>query len=47
LSGKVWRIGLMGFNSSEENVDTLLNLFDTELEKFSTFDSSTFDSSTF
>ena len=42
LSGKVWRIGLMGFNSSEENVDRLLNLFDTELEKFSIFDSSTF-----
>jgi len=34
LSGKVWRIGLMGFNSSEENVDRLLNLFDTELKKF-------------
>ena len=29
LSGKVWRIGLMGFNSSNENVDRLLNLFDT------------------
>ena len=28
LAGKVWRIGLMGFNSSEENVDRLLNLFD-------------------
>ena len=42
LSGKVWRIGLMGFNSSEENVDKLLNLFDTELKKFSIFDSSTF-----
>ena len=42
LSGKVWRIGLMGFNSSEENVDRLLNLFDTELKKFSIFDSSTF-----
>ena len=40
LSGKVWRIGLMGFNSSEENVDRLLNLFDTELKKFSIFDSS-------
>ncbi len=42
LSGKVWRIGLMGFNSSEENVDRLLNLFDTELKKFSIFDSSAF-----
>ena len=42
LSGKVWRIGLMGFNSSEENVDRLLNLFDMELKKFSIFDSSTF-----
>ena len=42
LSGKVWRIGLMGFNSSKENVDRLLNLFDTELKKFSIFESSTF-----
>ena len=42
LSGKVWRIGLMGFNSSEENVDRLLNLFNTELKKFSIFDSSSF-----
>ncbi len=42
LSKKVWRIGLMGFNSSEKNVDRLLNLFDTELKKFSIFDSSTF-----
>ena len=42
LSGKVWRIGLMGFNSSEENVDRLLNLFDIELKKFSIFDSSSF-----
>ena len=42
LSGKIWRIGLMGFNSSEENVDRLLNLFDTELKKFSIFDSSSF-----
>ena len=42
LSNKVWRIGLMGFNSSEENVDRLLNLFDTELKKFSIFDSSAF-----
>ena len=42
LSGKVWRVGLMGFNSCEENVDRLLNLFDTELKKFSIFESSTF-----
>ena len=42
LSSKIWRIGLMGFNSSEENVDLLLNLYDTELKKFSIFDSSTF-----
>ena len=42
LSGKVWRIGLMGFNSSEENVDRLLNLFDTELKKYSIFGTSTF-----
>ena len=42
LSGKVWRIGLMGFNSTEENVDRLLNLFDTELKKFSIIDSSNF-----
>ena len=34
--------GLMGFNSSEENVDRLLNLFDTELKKYSIFESSTF-----
>ena len=42
LAGKVWRIGLMGFNSSEENVDRLLNIFDTELKKFTMFDSSAF-----
>ena len=42
LSGKVWRVGLMGFNSSDENVDRLLNLFDTELKKYSIFESSTF-----
>ena len=42
LSSKVWRIGLMGFNSSEENVDRLLNLFDMELKKFSIFDSASF-----
>ena len=42
LSGKIWRIGLMGYNSSSENVDRLLNLFDTELKKFSIFQSATF-----
>ena len=41
LSGRVWRIGLMGYNSSTENVDILLNLFDTELKKFSIFGSAT------
>ena len=40
LSGKIWRIGLMGYNSTEKNVDLLLNLFDTELKKFSIFGSS-------
>jgi alanine-glyoxylate transaminase/serine-glyoxylate transaminase/serine-pyruvate transaminase len=34
LAGKVWRIGLMGFNSTPENVATLLNLFETELPAF-------------
>ena len=29
LAGQVWRIGLMGFNSTPENVATLLNLFET------------------
>ncbi len=42
LSGKIWRIGLMGYNSSSENVDRILNLFDTELKKFSIFQSATF-----
>ena len=42
LSGKIWRIGLMGYNSTSENVDKLLNLFDTELKKFSIFQSATF-----
>ena len=35
LAGKIWRIGLMGYNSTPDNVDRLLNLFDTELPKFS------------
>jgi alanine-glyoxylate transaminase / serine-glyoxylate transaminase / serine-pyruvate transaminase len=34
LAGKVWRIGLMGYNSRAENVDTLLNLFESELPAF-------------
>ena len=34
LAGKIWRIGLMGFNSTPENVDRLLNLFETELPRF-------------
>ncbi len=42
LSGKIWRIGLMGYNSNKENVDRLLNLFDTELKKFSILRSATF-----
>ncbi len=42
LSGKIWRVGLMGYNSCDENVDKLLNLFDTELKKFSIFRSATF-----
>ncbi len=42
LSGKIWRIGLMGYNSNEKNVDTLLNLFDTEMKKFSILSSATF-----
>ena len=34
LAGKVWRIGLMGYNSQEANVDRLLNLLDQELPGF-------------
>ncbi|MCT0226263.1 alanine--glyoxylate aminotransferase family protein [Synechococcus sp. CS-1328] len=34
LAGKVWRIGLMGFNSRAENVDRLLDLFEAELPAF-------------
>ncbi len=34
LAGTVWRIGLMGYNSSDENVDKILNLFETELPRF-------------
>tara|TARA_Y100000589_G_scaffold331884_1_gene387702 strand:+ start:452 stop:1636 length:1185 start_codon:yes stop_codon:yes gene_type:complete len=42
LSNKIWRIGLMGYNSTESNVDKLLNLFDTELRKFTIVRSATF-----
>jgi alanine-glyoxylate transaminase/serine-glyoxylate transaminase/serine-pyruvate transaminase len=34
LAGKVWRIGLMGYNSTPENVDRLLDLFASELSAF-------------
>ena len=34
LAGKVWRVGLMGYNSTPENVDRLLNLFESELPAF-------------
>ena len=34
LAGKVWRIGLMGYNSQPQNVERLLNLFETELPVF-------------
>ncbi len=34
LAGKVWRIGLMGYNSRPENVDRLLNLLESELPAF-------------
>ncbi|MBM5826739.1 MAG: aminotransferase class V-fold PLP-dependent enzyme, partial [Cyanobacteria bacterium M_surface_7_m2_040] len=34
LAGKVWRIGLMGYNSRAENVDLLLNLLESELPAF-------------
>jgi alanine-glyoxylate transaminase/serine-glyoxylate transaminase/serine-pyruvate transaminase len=34
LAGKVWRIGLMGYNSTSTNVDRILNIFETELPKF-------------
>ncbi len=34
LAGKVWRIGLMGYNSTSENVDLILNLLDKELPRF-------------
>ena len=31
LAGKIWRVGLMGFNSRKENVDRLLNALNTML----------------
>ncbi len=34
LAGKVWRIGLMGYNSTPENVDRLLAIFASELPAF-------------
>ena len=34
LAGKIWRIGLMGYNSTPDNVARLLNLFETELPRF-------------
>ncbi len=34
LSGKVWRIGLMGYNSNSKNVHKILDIFKTELPKF-------------
>ncbi|QNI85340.1 alanine--glyoxylate aminotransferase [Synechococcus sp. PROS-7-1] len=34
LAGKIWRIGLMGYNSTPENVNRLLNLFESELPRF-------------
>ncbi len=34
LGGKVWRIGLMGYNSRIENVEKILDVFKTDLSKF-------------
>ena len=34
LAGKVWRIGLMGYNSTPENVERLLKLLQSELPAF-------------
>jgi alanine-glyoxylate transaminase/serine-glyoxylate transaminase/serine-pyruvate transaminase len=34
LAGKVWRIGLMGYNSTPENVDRLLDILASELPAF-------------
>ncbi len=35
LAGKVWRIGLMGYNSTAKNVEHILRLFELELPNFS------------
>lgn len=34
LAGRIWRIGLMGYNSRPDNVDRLLNLLEEELPAF-------------
>ena len=34
FAGKVWRIGLMGYNSKASNVDKIINILETELPKF-------------
>ena len=34
LAGQVWRIGLMGYNSTPDNVERLLQLFASELPAF-------------
>ena len=34
LAGRIWRIGLMGYNSTPKNVNRLLNLFEMELPNF-------------
>ncbi len=34
LAGKVWRIGLMGYNSTENNVDKLLDIFKSDLSQY-------------
>tara|TARA_B100001996_G_scaffold362966_1_gene330884 strand:- start:544 stop:906 length:363 start_codon:yes stop_codon:yes gene_type:complete len=34
LAGKVWRIGLMGYNSTSKNVDKIINIFESELPNF-------------
>ena len=34
LAGKVWRVGLMGYNSTTTNVNKIINIFETELPKF-------------
>jgi len=34
FAGKVWRIGLMGYNSTSNNVDKIINILESELPKF-------------